>query len=105
MRTILLLYACSVAALGAGTLGAPDPKVEEARELKACAQMVLDGVMKIPDVRSQRFLGKVSSDSMLCRGGEKSLQFRMTPWVDWSQYWGTGDMSSLPTGYLTKKGP
>ena len=42
---------------------------------------------------------------MLCRGGQKSLQFRLTPWVDWSQYWGTGDMSSLPIGYLSKKGP
>jgi hypothetical protein len=104
MRTILLFCACSVAALGGGP-GAIDPKLEEARELKACAQMVLEGFMKIPDVRSQRFLGKVSSNTMICRGGEKSLQFRMTPWVDWSQYWGTGDLSSLPTGYLTKKGP
>jgi Animal haem peroxidase len=104
MKTILLFCASSMLALAGGP-GAPDPKLEEIRELKACAQMVLEGFMKIPDVRSQRFLGKVSSNTMICRGGEKSLQFRMTPWVDWSQYWGTGDLSSLPTGYLTKKGP
>jgi len=22
--------------------------------------------------------------------------FRMTPWVDWTNYWGTGDLASLP---------
>ncbi len=66
--------------------------------------MVLKGVRKIPDDRAQRFLGKVTEAEALCRG-ERDLQFRLTPWVDWSQYWGTGDTSSLPTGYLSKKGP
>ncbi len=31
--------------------------------------------------------------------------FRMTPWVDWTNYWGTGDMASLPTGFITAKAP
>jgi hypothetical protein len=77
---------------------------DEARELQACAHAALQGFLKIPDIRSQRFLGKVTEKTALCRGGQKTLQFRMTPWVDWSQYWGTGDMSSLPTGYLSAKG-
>ncbi len=81
-----------------------NPKLEEAQELKACAQMLLQGVRKIPDDRARRFLGKVTNAEALC-GGERNLQFRLTPWVDWSQYWGTGDVTSLPTGYLTKKGP
>ena len=102
MRTILLFCASSVLALAGGP-GAPDPKLEEIRELKACAQMVLEGFMKIPDVRSQRFLGKVSSNTMICRGGEKSLQFRMTPWVDWSQYWGTGDCLRCPRGISQRR--
>ena len=86
---------CGLAAAADGSL---NPKLEEAQELKACAQMVLNGLREIPDARAQRFLGKVSEAEMLCRGGQKSLQFRLTPWVDWSQYWGTGDMSSLPIG-------
>src|SRR5580704_1506683 len=102
MKAFSFFCLCGLAAAAEGT---PNPKLEEARELKACAQMVLDGFLKIPDVRSQRFLGKVPETTMLCRGGQKSLQFRLTPWVDWSQYWGTGDTSSLPTGYLSKKGP
>jgi hypothetical protein len=101
MKAILFFCICGLAA---GAEPAPDPKLEEARELKACAQMVLNGLRKIPDDRAQRFLGKVTEAEALCRG-EKSLQFRMTPWVDWSQYWGTGDLSSLPSGYLSKKGP
>ena len=43
---------------------------------------------------------------MLCRGGEKSLQFRLTPWVDWSQYWGTGDLSFIAIRIsYRRKGP
>ena len=83
----------------------PNPKKEELDELKACAQMVLDGIPKVPAARAQRFQGKVSEATAICRGGQKTLQFRLTPWVDWSQYWGTGDMSSLPAGFLSTKGP
>lgn len=102
MKPILLLCLCGLAYAAEGS---QDPKAEEARELKACAQMVLDGFRKIPDARAQRFQGKVTEAEMLCRGGSKSLQFRLTPWVDWSQYWGTGDTSSLPTGFISSKGP
>jgi hypothetical protein len=101
MKTTLFLLLCGFAA----GQTKPDPKAEEARELKACADAVLAGLPRIPDLRSRRFLGKVSENEMLCRGGSRSLQFRLTPWVDWSQYWGTGDTSSLPTGFLSKKGP
>jgi hypothetical protein len=101
LRTVL--FFC-VGGLALAADRSPDPKLEEAKELKACAQMVLSGIRKIPDERDQRFLGKVSEAEAFCRG-ERNLQFRLTPWVDWSQYWGTGDTSSLPTGYLSKKGP
>jgi hypothetical protein len=86
----------------ASAQNAPNPKIEEARELKACAQLVFGGFLQIPDVCAPRFLGKVQENTMVCRGGQRSLQFRLTPWVDWSQYWGTGDTASLPTGYLSK---
>jgi hypothetical protein len=102
MKLVLLLCLCGLAYAADGS---QDPKAEEARELKACAQMVLDGFRKIPDARAQRFQGKVTEAEMLCRGGSRSLQFRLTPWVDWSQYWGTGDTSSLPAGFISSKGP
>jgi hypothetical protein len=89
----------------AQTPASKDPKKQEAEELKACAQLALSGFRKIAETRDQRFEGKVTEAADICRGGEKTLQFRMTPWVDWSQYWGTGDMSSLPTGYISKNGP
>jgi hypothetical protein len=62
-------------------------------------------VLKIPDERGVRFQGKVSDATALCRGGERALQFRGTPWVDWSNYWGTGDLTSLPTGFISTKLP
>lgn len=75
---------------------ASSPKSEEARALKACAQSVLNGFLKVPDTRDRRFQGKVHEATALCRGGQRSLLFRNTPWVDWSSYWGTGDTASLP---------
>ena len=70
---------------------APTRQKEEA---EACIKMVASGFLKIADTRDQRFEGKVSETTALCRGGPKAVQFRMTPWVDWSQYFGTGDKSS-----------
>ncbi len=110
MKTCFLLLLCVLFVCPLGSLAAPvvdssNPKKEEAAELQACAQMVLSGFRKIADIRNQRFEGKVTEATALCRGGQKTLQFRLTPWVDWSQYWGTGDMSSLPSGFISTKGP
>ena len=82
-------------------------KGEEAKALLACGQMVVDQLkdLKIPNPRGLRFQGKVSQATALCRGGDQALQFRATPWVDWTNYWGTGDMSSLPTGFISAKLP
>ena len=110
MKTSFLLLLCVmfVCPLRSVALPAGDstnPKKEEAAALQACAKMVLSGFRKIADTRDQRFEGKVTEATALCRGGQKTLQFRLTPWVDWSQYWGTGDMSSLPSGFISTKGP
>ena len=83
----------------------PDPKKEEAQALHACVQAVLAGIRPIAKDRDVRFEGKVSEANALCRGGEKAEQFRLTPWVDWENYWGTGDMDSLPRGFIATKGP
>lgn len=81
------------------------PKQEEAAELNACAQMVLGGFLKISNTRDQRFEGKVTEPTGRCRGGQKAVQFQISPWVDWSNYWGAGDSTSLPVGFLSVKGP
>jgi hypothetical protein len=73
---------------------------EELVSLTACAQAVLRGSRKIALLRDQRFEGKVAEATALCRGGHQALLFRDTPWVDWSHYWGTGDMTSLPSGFI-----
>ena len=73
---------------------------EEAKSLKACAQVVLEGFYKIAGTREVRFNGKVDEARAICRGGQRALLFQGTPWVDWSHYWGAGDISSKPTGPL-----
>jgi len=108
----VLAAACLLNAQSAPTLsqspsdGTSD-KQEETKALLACGQMVTDqfAALKIPDARGLRFQGKVSEATALCRGGAQALQFRGTPWVDWGNYWGTGDMTSLPTGFISKKLP
>ena len=102
-----ILAVQSILVMGQSTAQAPSGKELEAKSLQACAQAVAGqlALLKIPDARGLRFQGKVSEASALCRGGEQALQFRGTPWVDWSNYWGTGDMSSLPTGFLSSKLP
>ena len=110
--SILFAVMCGVTVPSACAFGQDASQVStgkelEAKSLHACAQAVIGqlALLKIPDARSLRFQGKVSAASALCRGGEQALQFRGTPWVDWSGYWGTGDMSSLPTGFLSAKIP
>ena len=63
-------------------------------ELAACARLVKGGLLPIADDRENRFMGKVEEDTALCRGGPKTLDYLQTPWVDWSNYWATGDQST-----------
>lgn len=79
---------------------------EEAQELQACQQLIDEDLkIKPPETRDQRFLGKVSEAAALCRGGQQAVLFRTAPWVDWSRYWGTGGVESLPKDYLSQKLP
>ena len=64
-----------------------DPIKDEADALKACVQAVLSGIRPIATTRDVRFEGKVSEANALCRGGQQTVQFRLTPWVDWQKYW------------------
>jgi hypothetical protein len=66
----------------------------EADSLKACEEMVKQGLRPIASARGQRFQGKVQEATALCRGGAQAAEFRVTPWVDWANYWATGDALS-----------
>ncbi len=83
----------------------PDPLKDEALAAKACVDALFKGIRPVAPSRDLRFQGKVIEQNDVCRGGQRTLQFRLTPWVDWSNYWGTGDQASLPTGFLSNKGP
>lgn len=71
---------------------------------KACVRMAAKGLRPIANQQSERFLGKVTEDTAECRGGKRAMAQRDTVWVDWANYWGTGDASSKAGGWesLTK---
>ena len=74
----------------------------------ACLQLAGGGLRKIADDRAQRFLGKVQEDTARCRGGDRAVAGRRLPWIDWQNYWATGDGSSRGpapgTGHLSDNG-
>jgi hypothetical protein len=100
-----VVFTFSLLAIPAISANNPNPKLEEAIELHNCVKALLAGLRPIAGTRAERFQGKVSEANAICRGGQKSLQFRLTPWNDWSNYWGTGDTASLPTGLLLPQVP
>jgi hypothetical protein len=74
----------------------------EAASLRNCAQMVDSGIRPIAATRDQRFQGKVENSTAVCRGGDVAAQFRLTPWVDWANYWGAGDAKSKAPEFVTQ---
>ncbi len=93
------LIACSV--LGAAlplVLGGCAATMGAAQDQVACARMMAGGFRVIAAERTSRFLGKVSADTARCRGGERAVQFRAKPYVDWANYWAAGDAASTSPG-------
>ena len=66
----------------------------EPGDLVACAKVALKGLRKVADERTERFQGKVQEDTTRCRGGEKAVALRGSPWTDWQNYWATGDSAT-----------
>ena len=75
-----------------------DSKTEEISANKACIRMAAKGLRPLANQQSERFLGKVEEDTANCRGGSKALANRDSVWVDWANYWGTGDASTKADG-------
>lgn len=67
-------------------------------DFASCVDMVAGGFRPVAAERDQRFQGKVGEDVARCRGGDKPLAFRSTPYVDWANYWAAGDASTLAPG-------
>ena len=63
-------------------------------DLAGCIEDFLDGPMPIATARTDRFLGKVHENTARCRGGETALKYVSGPWLDWTNYYATGDAGS-----------
>lgn len=89
---VLALVACDDT--GQPTAGRSDESLLDSATAAACARLVSAGLRPIARTRDERFLGKVEEDTARCRGGDFAVRYRSTPWVDWSNYWATGDQTS-----------
>ncbi|MEA3303484.1 MAG: hypothetical protein U9Q75_09450, partial [Pseudomonadota bacterium] len=67
-------------------------------DVSACIESAKGGLLEIPDDRSKRFLGKVEEATARCRGGDRAVKYRHTPWVDWQNYYATADAGSRHDG-------
>ena len=65
---------------------------------QSCLEYATGGFLKVADDPARRFLGKVEEDTARCRGGDKAVASRGSPWVDWQNYWATGDAGSRAPG-------
>lgn len=99
MKRFFQTATISVAALS--IVAACDKTPEDSTIVRACLQvadnLAKNGLRDIADDRSRRFLGKVEEYRARCRGGDKAVAQMDTPWVDWANYWATGDASSRAT--------
>jgi hypothetical protein len=71
----------------------------------ACATMAVGGFRRIAEDRNDRFLAKVETDTARCRGGEQAVRSHTSPYVDWANYWATGDARSMAGGDTTIGSP
>lgn len=93
--SVPLLYIATIALINPLTL-----QESHAQSLiSACVSSAKSGLLEFPDERADRFLGKVQENTALCRGGKNATMFQHTPWVDWPNYFATGDnRSKSPDG-------
>lgn len=104
-RNLLALFVAAWFMAGVCS-AAPLTPEERIRADKACVEMAAKGLRPIAEQQTERFLGKVDAETAECRGGKKALDQRDAVWVDWPNYWGTGDASSKAEDWesITKLG-
>src|SRR5437667_11067744 len=98
MRAGPRCFAIATILIGALGTGAAPVHAEDsdATIVKSCLEILARGPRPLARERADRFEGKVSFDAVArCRGGEKAVAKRGTPWVDWSNYWAAADEASL----------
>jgi Animal haem peroxidase len=78
---------------------------EEKISLESCKEKLATGALTLAKKRENRFLGKVSEQTALCRGGTYAAEQRDTPWNDWANYYAVGDSSSKRDGIVKSTGP
>ncbi len=108
VRRKVLVVLAVVMVLPLGVVAASRNARVEVGSLRACVGLGKAGFRAIAEDRRDRFLGKVQAYTARCRGGERGDAYRPTPWVDWTNYWGTGDRTSLSgpglLGHLARNG-
>src|SRR5579871_2407455 len=67
---------------------------DELATIAACTKTFVGGLPPIAADRTGRFEGKVDWAHALCRGGDKAVGGMGVPWVDWQNYWATGNAGS-----------
>jgi len=63
-------------------------------DVRSCLEYGSRGFRPVAVDRAHRFLGKVQPFTGACRGPEQVERASGTPWVDWQNYWATGDNTS-----------
>lgn len=98
VRTAVLV---ALLVLPASLLGADDAKQATVDDSGGCLAYILSGFRPVATDRAERFLGKVQPATARCRGGEKAVAARSLPWVDWQNYYATGDAGSRTLGFFS----
>lgn len=69
-------------------------------EISCLSVLMQDDIQHVAKTREQRFLGKVTGRRAHCLGGDHAVALNRNPWLDWPNFWGTGDSLSLSSSPL-----
>lgn len=89
--------------VSAAALAAASPQLRRS-QVGSCVAYAIFGLREVAQDQASRFLGKVSEDTARCRGGEASVNWRRTPWVDWLHYWSAAGAQSRYSDWASALG-
>src|SRR5262245_52190523 len=79
-------------------------QVDDQASLKACVAALTKQIRPVATDRADRFQAKVELARAVCRGGQNAAKWMNLPWVDWGNYYGTGDATSQAPGIIVSTG-